>query len=111
MIYKWLVQLMVCVHWFNSFVYQMSREIGRTCALSCDEAVIKPLDLQGRQAYGDTLVNTMEIGESYRDTFASVTLGESGERLKVLCLLYMSCHFVSPFVLIFVLSPRLFERT
>lgn len=82
MFYKWLVQLTVCVHWFNPFVYRMSREIGRSCELSCDEAVIKPLDLHGRRAYGDTLVNAMETGGSYRDTLASVTLGESGERLK-----------------------------
>ena len=29
MFYKWLVQLAVCVHWFNPLVYVMSRDVGR----------------------------------------------------------------------------------
>ena len=40
MFYKWLVQFTLCIHWFNPFVYLMSREIGKVCELSCDEAVM-----------------------------------------------------------------------
>ena len=54
MFYKWLVQLTLCVHWFNPLVYLMGREVERACELSCDEAVIRGLDPQGRRAYGDT---------------------------------------------------------
>ncbi len=79
-LYKWLVQLTVCVHWFNPLVWLMGREIERACELSCDEAVIRDLDGQGRRAYGDTLLHA--TGGSYRSTSASVTLSESGELLK-----------------------------
>lgn len=82
MFYKWLVQFSVCVHWFNPLVYMMSREVGRACELSCDESVIRALDVQGRQAYGDTLLNAMDTGGKYKDSLASVTLSESKERLK-----------------------------
>lgn len=82
MFYKWLVQFSVCVHWFNPLVYLMSREVGRTCELSCDETVIRALDLQGRRAYGDTLLNAMGAGGNYKDSLASVTLNESKELLK-----------------------------
>lgn len=41
MLYKWLVQITLCLHWFNPFVYLMEREISRACELSCDEMVIK----------------------------------------------------------------------
>lgn len=82
MFYKWLVQLAVCVHWFHPLVYLMEREINRACELSCDEAVIKMLDMQGRRAYGDTLLNAMGTGGSYRDSLASITLNESKELLK-----------------------------
>ena len=82
MFYKWLVQFCVCVHWFNPLVYWMGREVDRACELSCDEAVIRALDLQGRRAYGDTLLNAMRAGGSYKDSIASVTLNESKELLK-----------------------------
>ncbi|MDE7114464.1 MAG: M56 family metallopeptidase, partial [Acetatifactor sp.] len=82
MFYKWLVQFTVCVHWFNPFVYLMSREIGRGCELSCDEAVIQGLDTQGQRAYGDTLLNAIGLGGSYKDSLVSLTLNESKELLK-----------------------------
>ncbi|MDE5598094.1 MAG: M56 family metallopeptidase, partial [Lachnospiraceae bacterium] len=81
MFYKWLVQFSVCVHWFNPFVYLMSGEIGRVCELSCDEAVIRQLDMQGRRAYGDTLLNAIGFGGNYKDSRASLTLNESKEIL------------------------------
>ena len=82
MFYKWLVQLTVCIHWFNPFVYLMSREIGKACELSCDEAVIRELDIKGRRAYGDTLLNAIGLGGDYKDTLVSLTLNESKELLK-----------------------------
>lgn len=82
MFYKWLVQFAVCLHWFNPLVHFMCREVGRACELACDEAVIGTLDVDGRQAYGDTLLNAVGAGGSYKDSLASVTLSESKERLK-----------------------------
>lgn len=82
MFYKWLVQFAICLHWFNPFVYVMGREVGRTCELSCDETVIKALNLQERRAYGDTLLNALGMGGNYKDSLASVTLNESKELLK-----------------------------
>ena len=43
MFYKWLVQAVVCLHWFNPLVYLMSREIDKACEFSCDEALIAGL--------------------------------------------------------------------
>lgn len=82
MFYKWLVQLTICLHWFNPLAYIMGREINRACELSCDEAVIKFLNIQERRAYGDTLLNAMSMGGKYKDSLASVTLSESTELLK-----------------------------
>lgn len=82
MFYKWLVQFTICIHWFNPFVYLMRREIGKVCELSCDEAVIRKLDTVGRRAYGDTLLNAIGFGGSYRNSLVSLTLNESKELLK-----------------------------
>lgn len=55
-LYKWAVELAVCLHWFNPAVYVMRRETQRACELSCDEAVIGMLDGKERRIYGDLLL-------------------------------------------------------
>lgn len=82
MIYKWLVQAAICLHWFNPLVYRMEREISRACELACDEAVMRGLDAGARRAYGDTLLHTMGMGGGYRNSLASLTLNEGAELLK-----------------------------
>lgn len=82
MIYKWLVQAAICLHWFNPLVYRMEREISRACELACDEAVMRGLDAGGRRAYGDTLLHAMGMGGGYRNSLASLTLNEGAELLK-----------------------------
>lgn len=82
LLYKWLMQLTACVHWFNPLVHWMVREAGRMGELACDEAVLRKLDENGRRAYGDTLLRTTAAGGSYKAALPSATLGESGELLK-----------------------------
>ncbi len=82
MFYKWLVQVMICLHWFNPFVHLMGKEINRACEFSCDEAIIKMFDKEKQRAYGDTLLSAIGIGGTYNDSLASVTLNENAELLK-----------------------------
>ena len=88
MFYKWLVQLTICLHWFNPLVYLMAREINNACEFSCDEAVIKNLDNGGKKAYGNTLLNALGFGGDYKSSLSSVTLGSNkkiiGERLNMI---------------------------
>ncbi|MDE7245658.1 MAG: M56 family metallopeptidase [Oscillospiraceae bacterium] len=81
-LYKWLVQAALCIHWFNPLVWLMSRETERACELSCDEAVIRGLDAPGRRAYGDTLLHAAGAGGRFKNSAAPVSLSESGELLK-----------------------------
>ena len=80
--YKWLVQLTVCLHWFNPFVYLMSREINKACELSCDETIVAKLDSNSAKEYGMTLLNAMKNAGRYKETLASFNLSESKELLK-----------------------------
>ncbi|SFH32990.1 Signal transducer regulating beta-lactamase production, contains metallopeptidase domain [Lachnospiraceae bacterium NLAE-zl-G231] len=82
MFYKWLVQAVVCLHWFNPLVYLMSREIDKACEFSCDEALIAGLDSCGAQAYGKTLLDAMAKSGHYKESPASVTLSKNKELLK-----------------------------
>ena len=52
MFYKWLIQIAVCIHWFNPFVYLLEKEVNKSCELSCDEKVIAVLDDKEKREYG-----------------------------------------------------------
>ena len=80
--YKWLVQITVCLHWFNPLAWVMAREIDRARELACDEAVLRLLEPEERRAYGDTLLRALETGGGYRAAPGSAGLGQSAELLK-----------------------------
>ncbi len=82
LLYKWLVQLTVCLHWFNPLVWLMEREVSRACELACDEAVIRDLEPHQRRDYGDMLLRAMGAGGRYEDSAGSIPLNESGALLK-----------------------------
>jgi len=82
MFYKWLIQTVVCAHWFNPFVYLLEKEVNKSCELSCDEKVISILDDKARREYGDTLISFLQSNNLYKSSLASVTLTEGAEQLK-----------------------------
>ncbi len=82
MFYKWLIQIVVCAHWFNPFVYLLEKEVNKSCELSCDEKVISILDDTARREYGDTLLSFLKSDNLYKSSLASVTLTEGAEQLK-----------------------------
>ena len=82
MFYKWLVQITVCLHWFNPLVYLMSREITKACEFSCDEAVLAKMGSSNAQDYGKTLLDAMVAVGRYKENLGAVTLSENKQLLK-----------------------------
>ncbi|NCE64181.1 hypothetical protein D1159_06165 [Pseudoflavonifractor sp. 524-17] len=82
MFYKWLVQITVCLHWFNPLVHLMSREITKACEFSCDEAVLTKTGGGSASDYGKTLLDAMAAVGTYKENFGAVTLSENKELLK-----------------------------
>ena len=82
MFYKWLIQIVVCVHWFNPFVYLLEKEVNKSCELSCDEKVISIPNEKAKREYGDTLISFLKSNNLYKSSLASVTLTEGAEQLK-----------------------------
>jgi beta-lactamase regulating signal transducer with metallopeptidase domain len=80
--YKWLVQVVLCIHWFNPLVHLMVREVGRACELSCDEAVLYLLGAQERTEYGNALLQSLKTPGTYREGVAALTLNEGASSLK-----------------------------
>ncbi len=80
--YKWLVQVTVCLHWFNPFAHLMGREITRACEFSCDEAVLMKAGCDSGQDYGKTLLDAMAAVGRYKENFGAVTLSGKKRLLK-----------------------------
>ncbi|MDE7013659.1 MAG: M56 family metallopeptidase, partial [Kineothrix sp.] len=82
MFYKWLVQITVCLHWFNPLVHLMSRETTKACEFSCDEAVLAKIGYDNAQDYGKTLLDAMAAVGKYKESLGAVTLSENKQLLK-----------------------------
>lgn len=82
MFYKWLVQITVCLHWFNPLVHLMSRKIAKDCEFSCDEAVLTKTGSSSASDYGKTLLDAMAAVGKYRENLGAVTLSENKRLLK-----------------------------
>ncbi len=80
--YKWLVQITVCLHWFNPLVYLMSQQITKICEFSCDEAVLTKIGGSNAQDYGKTLLDAMAAVGRYKENFGVITLNENKQILK-----------------------------
>lgn len=82
MFYKWLVQVTVCLHWFNPLIHLMSWEINRACEFSCDEAVLVKMGSGNAQDYGQTLLDAMAAVGRYKENLGTVTLSKNKKLLK-----------------------------
>jgi len=78
---KWLSVTVCALHWFNPAVWLARREIDHACELSCDEAVIRDLDSNGKQDYGNTLIAVAADTNASRPVL-STTMCEEKKALK-----------------------------
>ncbi len=83
MYYKWIAQVVLCIHWFNPLIYFAARKINRFCELSCDEVVVKRLQSDDEcREYAGTLLNAMASKGAFKERIASLTLSEDKKLLK-----------------------------
>jgi beta-lactamase regulating signal transducer with metallopeptidase domain len=79
--YKWLMQLILCLHWFNPLIHLMTKKASRACELSCDSAMMRGFSAMEREMYGDTLLESLKSPGEYREGIAALTLSENASRL------------------------------
>lgn len=80
--YKWLWQLILCIHWFNPVVYKLQKIFSEDCELSCDEQILKHLSDNGKRAYGNILLDTAQKNLDFEETVFLTTLLEEKKALK-----------------------------
>ena len=55
-IYKWFSVLVSVVHWFNPVTRLFRQELDRCCELACDECLLRGMNADEKQLYGDMLI-------------------------------------------------------
>lgn len=80
--YKWLWQMIICLHWFNPVLLKISRILSEDCELSCDEQILKQLSDNGKMTYGSILLDTAQKNLDFGETIFLTTLLEEKRALK-----------------------------
>ena len=78
---KLITLVATAIHRFNPIIWLVSREIDRACELSCDEAVIRDMDSQGRKNYGNTLI-LVAANPKHPRVIATLSMSENKKNLK-----------------------------
>ena len=55
-IYKWGASAVLSMHWFNPVAWFIHREFNRACELSCDEMLLRSMNKDEKQSYGNSLL-------------------------------------------------------
>ena len=72
---------MFSLHWFNPFTRLFRRELDRVCELSCDEHLLRRMDRDGRQNYGETLLD-LAAGRSLSPRVIATSFATEKRNLK-----------------------------
>ena len=89
LMYKWVYQLLLCLHWFNPLLRYIGRKIDCDCELSCDEQILAQLTETGKKLYGSLLLDTAERALTCRQNTLATTLYSNKNDLKK-----RLCHIV-----------------
>lgn len=56
---KCLLLLIQAIHWYNPVTYMARKDIDRFCELSCDESVVKSMNLEERRRYCELMLTVL----------------------------------------------------
>ncbi len=83
-LFKWVLLLAVCVHWFNPFVWVMYALCNRDIELSCDEEVLRILGEERRAEYADILISMEEKKSGFMPLYNSFSENATEERIMAI---------------------------
>ncbi|MEG0176480.1 M56 family metallopeptidase [Anaerorhabdus sp.] len=81
-LFKWILMLNCCIHWFNPLVYIMLKEADKDIELSCDEIVLRNKDLVYRKDYGATILQVLRSQIKNSNTVLSTRFNQDKKTLK-----------------------------
>lgn len=66
---KLMMLIVKTVHWFNPLVYFLSRQLNTLCELSCDEKVVRDMDVKSRKCYGEVILSMLDYSVRKKNLF------------------------------------------
>ncbi len=82
-LYKWFAMFVQSVHWFDPFVYAVSRQIDLNCEISCDIAVTEKLDDREKDSYMRMILElAAAAGRRNRSAMLTTQMAGSKKTLK-----------------------------
>ena len=69
------------LHWFNPFAHLLGKDVSTWGELSCDEVLASAMSHEERKAYGEAILNTLDICSGIKTAFCS-SLCESGKHIE-----------------------------
>ena len=86
--FKTAMLWMEAIHWFNPCVYFLSREMEKSCELSCDEQVVRDMSPEERRFYGQTILNMLGRAAGTREgACAAFAKGKEGMERRLILML------------------------
>jgi len=78
---KWLLVIVLCVHWFNPLVWAMYILANRDIELSCDEAVVRAMGESTKSSYAMALIGLEERRSIFAPLYTSFSKNLIEERI------------------------------
>lgn len=79
---KLLVLVANAVHWFNPAAYSLNKQLNALCELSCDEKVVRKMNMDDRKFYGETLLSMLEYGVMQKNVVCTSSLCNPKKYMK-----------------------------
>ena len=80
-IWKILLAIVVCAHWFNPMIWVMFVLVNRDLELSCDEMVIRCFGTETKTAYANTLIKMAEQKNELTPLYSGFSKNATEERI------------------------------
>jgi beta-lactamase regulating signal transducer with metallopeptidase domain len=81
-LWKILLLLALCVHWFNPMVWVMFILASRDLELTCDEMVIRRFGTKTKTAYAYILIGMVEHGSGFAPLYSGFSKNATQERIE-----------------------------
>lgn len=110
--YKVLMMLVLAIHWFNPVVHIMIKLALNLCEISCDEEVLKDIDVKGRAKYGETIIGIIRNGSACQTALSTNFYSSiKGMKQRIYAMMDMTKKRFSPILFFIIIITTLCGAT
>ncbi|MFU1798167.1 M56 family metallopeptidase [Paenibacillus azoreducens] len=107
LVMKLIILVVNAIHWFNPAAYVLNKQLNTLCELSCDEKVVRDMDMESRRLYGETLLKMLEYGVMKRNVVCTSSLCTPKKNMKRRLVNLMSVKKLNKFIIMMSLASTI----